>query len=135
MSPFHVRKGSCGLGERLESVNEVFRLFTVIIHLSVYSFSLAKLSLIKFPATAGLFADVHKATSSAYMARCVLFGRSFTMSLMYTRNRVGDNTSLCGTPCSRNIFLLEYPCTCTLALLFVRYSVIHPIIFPFTPLL
>ena len=57
----------------------------------------------------------------------------FCMSLIYMEKRVGDRTLPWGTPSLRVWHRLLWSCIFTLALLSLRYSVIHWCIFPITP--
>ena len=63
----------------------------------------------------------HITRSAAYLSA---FGSCLTKSLMKIRNRVGDKTPPCGTPCLR-MFLLLALSMVTLALRLCRYALIH----------
>ena len=75
----------------------------------------------------------HSTRSSAYIAHFTASGSCLIRSLIKIRNRVGDMTPPCGTPCLRRIFLLLVLSTVTLALRLCRYDLIHLYMFPPIP--
>ena len=67
------------------------------------------------------------------MAPCMFLGIRCRMSRMKMRNRVGDSTPPCGTPCLRVLFLLKCCFIWTFAFLLCIYCPIHLYILPATP--
>ena len=67
------------------------------------------------------------------MAPCMFLGIRCRMSRMKKKNRVGDSTLPCWTPCLRVLFLLKCCFIWTFAFLLCIYCPVHLYILPATP--